>query len=196
MKESELAGRIHERVKAQQEKLHELRVKMDKLEIEQLRGRFEALAEKHPESKEEFEKLRSIAEKNVILRYELEELHKQGREMLESIDLEPEQAKELSAAFGHSASGIFRQMQEHVTRKKEHERLKKHFERKKPKKSKRVEKIERMLKDQEERFEKMKDQDPEMYELMTEEREMLEEIMDLKQELMDMFHQHLRSEER
>ena len=191
--ESEIAGEISLRIKAQEAKSEELQIKIESLEIIQLKKQMDALAQLYPDKKEQLEELKTLAEKNLKLRRELADLQKQGRAKLESLDLKFEESRKLISTFNNISSGQPGRMQG-MDAQWNNNPMPPEGARPGRENGRDRQRNERMQKQQEDMLNKLKQNNPDMYSLLAEQKKATDELNKLRDQLMNAFRDYQKAQ--
>ena len=186
--ECEVCAGLDAQIKELEAELAELQRQKEALRLKRLEEKIEELAEDYPEAKEQLDQLLALRKKTAELEKELRETAASGREIIEALELEPEDSAALIEALGpfeQAAPGGRRFVRLHAQRMR--------LARMRDRNPELAERLDRMEAEQKKRLEALEESDPELYEIAVKEQALAKKLGDLRISLYDTMMEHLRS---
>ncbi len=186
--ECEVCAGLDAQIKEVEAELAELQRQKEALRLKRLEEKIEELAEDYPEAKEQLDQLLALRKKTAELEKELRETAASGREIIEALELDPEDRAALMRALGpfeQAAPGGRRFVRLQAQRMR--------LARMRDRNPELAERLDRMEAEQKKRLEALEESDPELYEITVKEQALAKKLGDLRISLYDTMMEHLRN---
>ncbi len=186
--ECEVCAKLDAEVKEAEAELADLQQQKEALRLKRLEQMIADLADRHPDAKDQLDQLLVLRKKAAELQNELRDIIATGSEILQNLDLEPQDRAELARALlpaeqpGPGAPRLVRPGAQNL-------RLLR------PKKDdpEAAERLARAAAEHTKRLEELKKNDPELYELTVKEEALTKKLRDLRISLRQTMMEHLRN---
>jgi DNA repair exonuclease SbcCD ATPase subunit len=191
IKECEVCAGLQAQIDQVQAELDELDAKREALELKRLEEKIQELVEAYPDAKEPLENLLALRKKLAELAKEMRETVASGRDILDKLELEPDDRAALVEAIGP------------IERLLPPDRRQGRFQTQRmmgggpgrggDRNPQADNRLQRMQEERKRQLEALKESDPEMYEIEVKDDELTKKLADLQAELRQSVFEHLRN---